>query len=100
VSAWDDVQTEPVDEIEATVFRQMEGRSNSDARTPWADLVLALCQRIRAAESALASERRRVATLEGRLARVLRYAHGYFGHMGTGVWSRRLTPPRRTGGGK
>jgi hypothetical protein len=43
---------------------------------------------------------RRVAALEGRLARVLRYAHGYFGHMGTGVWSRRLTPPRRTGGGK
>jgi hypothetical protein len=50
MSAWDDVQTEDVKQIEATVFRQMEGRSNSDPCSPWADLALALCQRIAAAE--------------------------------------------------
>jgi hypothetical protein len=35
------------------------------------------------------SQAREIERLKGRLARVLRYAHGYFGHMGTGVWSRR-----------
>jgi hypothetical protein len=52
MSAWDDVQTEPVKEIEAAIFRQMEGRSNSDPCSPWADLALALCQRL-AAETKL-----------------------------------------------
>jgi outer membrane murein-binding lipoprotein Lpp len=41
-----------------------------------------------AAEKDCSRALRRVERLEGRLARVLRYAHGYFGHMGTGVWSR------------
>jgi chromosome segregation ATPase len=51
MSAWDDVQTEDVKQIEAAVFRQMEGRSNSDPCSPWADLTLALCQRLSASEA-------------------------------------------------
>lgn len=51
MSAWDDVQTEPVKEVEAAIFRQMGDRSNSDPCSPWADLALALCQRISAAEA-------------------------------------------------
>jgi hypothetical protein len=51
MSAWDDVQTEDVNQIEAAVFRQMEGRSNSDPCSPWADLALALCQRLSASEA-------------------------------------------------
>jgi hypothetical protein len=65
MSAWDDVQTEPVKEIEAAIFRQMEGRSNSDPCSPWADLALALCQRL-AAETKLREEaEREVERLEG-----------------------------------
>jgi hypothetical protein len=65
MSAWDDVQTESVQEIEAAIFRQMEGRSNSDPCSPWADLALALCQRL-AAETKLREEaEREVERLEG-----------------------------------
>jgi hypothetical protein len=64
MSAWDDVQTEDVKQIEATVFRQMEGRSNSDPCSPWADLALALCQRIAASEARAKELERR---LEGEM---------------------------------
>jgi hypothetical protein len=57
MSAWDDAQTDPVKEIEAAIFEEMGSASNSDPRSPWADLALALCQRAAAAESSLASAR-------------------------------------------
>jgi hypothetical protein len=57
MSAWDDAQTDPIKEIEAAIFEEMGSASNSDPRSPWADLALALCQRAAAAESSLASAR-------------------------------------------
>jgi DNA repair exonuclease SbcCD ATPase subunit len=70
MSAWDDVQTEDVNQIEAAVFRQMEGRSNSDPCSPWADLALALCQRLSASE-ARAKELERERDFEKRRADAL-----------------------------
>lgn len=54
MSAWDAIQTRSVDSIVAEIFEQMEGRSGSDPTAPWADLALALCQRIKTAEATAA----------------------------------------------
>jgi hypothetical protein len=61
-----------------------------------------LTQRLSAAASEtttlrahVSSQAREIERIKGRMERVLRYAHGYFGHMGTGVWSR-----RRSGGAR
>jgi hypothetical protein len=48
MGAWENVQTGDVNEIEAAIFEKMGNRSASDPLAPWADLALALCQRIRA----------------------------------------------------
>ena len=48
--AWERIQVRPVDEIEAEVFEEMSNVSDSDPRSPWADLALALCERIRRLE--------------------------------------------------
>jgi hypothetical protein len=85
MTAWDAIQTRTVDDIEAEVFDQMTGRSDSDPTSPWADLALALCQRIRSAERRDARFKRRlrwalweIASLRGAL-----YPLRWRGH----VWS-------------
>ena len=65
MSDWTRLQRAPTKEIVAAVFDRMDGRSDTDPLTVWADGVLALCERIDARD-------RRIATLEARLARVLR----------------------------
>jgi hypothetical protein len=68
VSAWDAIQTRTVANIEVEVFEEMSNVSDSDPRSPWADLALALCQRTRAAEHALAEARGAI--------RLIRTRHG------------------------
>ena len=55
MSAWEAIQTRPVKEIVAEVFERMEGRSDSDPLSPWADLALALCERVTRVESRCAA---------------------------------------------
>jgi hypothetical protein len=72
-----------VDEIARRAEEKIAGRAVDAERESETSLLRAQ----------VSSQAREIERIKGRLARVLRYAHGYFGHMGTGVWSR-----RRSGG--
>lgn len=52
---WEAIQTRPVASIVAEVFEEMGQASDSDPRSPWADLALALCERVKSSEAALAA---------------------------------------------
>ena len=92
---WDRLQHAPTKEIVASVFDRMDGRSDADPLAPWADGVLALCERIDARD-------RRISTLEARLRWALQSLPGVrpgkLNWKRGRVWSCRRAPSSRGGG--